>query len=626
VGAAAIAAFVALALMRRRLRRPGEAGRPADQNTFERAADLPLKGWVDQELADLAAAMDGRGLIARPVAVEFSATTGLEVLWDQPATVDAPRPWEAVPGGWAWRCVYDPDAPVSPQRQPSPIAGLATLGRRDGRQLLVDLESLGSLAVAGDPRRAEAFVRSLVLELTAHDVESDVRVLAVDGVVDIDDTHGVDHLDQVGLEDALGRITAAVHAHSLSDGDPRGFGQRAELAEPAICVAVVASGPDARRFIDAAPRRRGTAVIILGDAAAATTITIDGAGTGHLEPLGLTFEATGVRGLAAQGPSPYPTPATGPSSSPSRPPAQRPPIDDVLTPGPSVMVRSSIETPPGGIGPPAPAPGPCSGSIAVIDRFADCDDHWTLPEVRLLIEVLGVPSVRDRPRLRRRELAIVVYVACMSRPVTQDDVQEAIWGGEPVSEKTVSNLVGHCRATLGDWDGLPILGRVTNGTMRLADGVKTDHQLFEALTTRAGDVASSQARPLLHQALDLIGGPPFNADGYEWAHTSQLVAGVEARIERATLDLVALELDGGQLNDARRAAAQGLRALPGNEVLYRERIRIEELAGNTKGAHAALSELLSYLEDLGTEPSTVTLTEFGHLLGDRTHHSLARLR
>jgi DNA-binding SARP family transcriptional activator len=247
----------------------------------------------------------------------------------------------------------------------------------------------------------------------------------------------------------------------------------------------------------------------------------------------------------------------------------------------------------------------------------DAEDEWSLPAVRLLVKVLGVPTIRDRPQLGRRELMVVVYVACASRPVTQDDIQDAIWGGDPVSEKTVANLVGHTRTVLGEWDHQPILSRARTGTMRLAHGVFTDHQLFALLAERAAQVPSSQAAPLLHQALDLIDGPPFNADGFEWAHVSQLVIDIETRIERAVLDLVALELDAGDVEEARRAVLQGLRALPGNEILYRERIRIEEAAGNMKAARSALMELIYYLEDLGTEPSTPTIAQYGHLIGDR---------
>lgn len=78
-----------------------------------------------------------------------------------------------------------------------------------------------------------------------------------------------------------------------------------------------------------------------------------------------------------------------------------------------------------------------------------------------------------------------------------------------------------------------------------------------------------------------------------------------------------MELEAGDVEEARRAVIQGLRALPGNEPLYRERIRIEEAAGNTKAARSALMELIYYLEDLGTEPSTGTIAQYGHLIGDR---------
>ena len=75
----------------------------------------------------------GRRIETNPVAVEFSADSGLELLWDRPFP-NAPAPWEAVPGAWAWRLLYDPDAPVPSADRPALIAGLVTVGQRNGRQ------------------------------------------------------------------------------------------------------------------------------------------------------------------------------------------------------------------------------------------------------------------------------------------------------------------------------------------------------------------------------------------------------------------------------------------------------------------------------------------------------------
>jgi len=631
-GATALASGLLLALLRSRRHRTALAGhrahRAAHPTDLERAilaaADIPLVRWAGQELAALALAIDDRTFDAGPVAVEFSADVGLEILWDRPVTSEAPRPWEAVPGGWSWRCLYDPDAPVPAPDQPSPIAGLATFGQRDGRQLLVDLESLGTLAVVGDPVRAENFVRSLVLELGANDDLSDAYVFTVEGALDIDGTERFDRVQHATLEDVHGRIAAAANStrQALDGHASSGFAYQAhgtELVGLEVYVAVARSSPAIEDLIDAAPARSGAVAVILGEADTAATLTIDASGTGRLEPLGLTFDAAGVaRDLAAQ------VAVLLDDTEPTRPSTEaRDGTIEAISLRTAATAAATTEVLDAdarteNAGPePEPAPHPTVVDLTDPMPANDRDDEWSLPAVRLLIKVLGTPSIRDRPQLGRRELMVVVYVACMGRPVTQDDVQDAIWGGSPVSEKTVSNLVGHTRSALGDWDGHPILGRVTGGTMQLADGVFTDHQLFEILTDRAQRVSSSRAAPLLHQALDLIDGSPFNADGYEWAYVCQLVADIEARIERATLDLVALELEAGDVEEARRAVMQGLRALPGNEILYRERIRIEEAAGNTKAARSALMELIYYLEDLGTEPSTGTIAQYGHLIGDR---------
>ncbi len=47
----------------------------------------------------------------------------------------------------------------------------------------------------------------------------------------------------------------------------------------------------------------------------------------------------------------------------------------------------------------------------------------------------------------------------------------------------------------------------------------------------------------------------------------------------------------------REAIVRGLRGLPGNEVLYRTRMRIEHQARNLAAVRNAYTELLSFLDD-----------------------------
>ena len=99
-------------------------------------------------------------------------------------------PWEATPGGWSWRLLYDPAAEVPEASLPAAIPGLVTFGRRHDAQVLVDLEAFGFVSLDGDMRAAEDVLRSIVLELGAGDELSDAWVSTV-GI-------GVDGVEQLG--------------------------------------------------------------------------------------------------------------------------------------------------------------------------------------------------------------------------------------------------------------------------------------------------------------------------------------------------------------------------------------------------------------------------------------------
>jgi hypothetical protein len=152
------------------------------------------------------------------------------------------------------------------------------------------------------------------------------------------------------------------------------------------------------------------------------------------------------------------------------------------------------------------------------------------------------------------------------------------------------------------------------GTLRISPGVSTDLALLESLVDRAVGAPSSAAIGLLREGLELVTGPPFDASGYDWAHRDQDVAQASMLIERAAQTLVDLALDAGLVDVARDAVMRGVRGLPGNEHLYRCRIRVEHHAGNLAGVTAAYDELVTYLADLETEPSPATTALYQELV------------
>jgi hypothetical protein len=131
-------------------------------------------------------------------------------------------------------------------------------------------------------------------------------------------------------------------------------------------------------------------------------------------------------------------------------------------------------------------------------------------------------------------------------------------------------------------------------------------------------MSSTEAMSTLRDALSMVEGPPFDAVGYDWAHRDQDVAEAARVIEHAVDRLVALAVEAGQHDLARQGISRGLRGLPGDEHLYRLRMRLEANAGNARGLISAYEELCVYLADLEAEPSPATTALYIQLRSQRT--------
>ena len=261
------------------------------------ASDVSLVRWAGQEISGVL--FDLGRPVAGPVAVELSDLTGIELLWDAPM-LDAPVPWEATPGGWSWRLLYDPAAEVPEAALPAAIPGLVTFGRRHDAQVLVDLEAFGVVSLDGDVRAAEDVLRSIVLELGAGDELSDAWVSTV-GI-------GVDGVEQLGRVQARTPEAALDHARGIV-ADERRLMDDAGVADTFV---LRASGPATGREVTVivvraegcevlaelaalATPRSGLVVVALGPVDEARLRAVVAAdGTVELEPLGVVVEGVGV--------------------------------------------------------------------------------------------------------------------------------------------------------------------------------------------------------------------------------------------------------------------------------------------------------------------------------------------
>lgn len=627
-GATVLATSLLLLLRRVRRRNATQGTRPRRpvpplERALVAAADVPLVRWAGQELAMLGEQLAGRRIDANPVAVEFSEDAGLELLWDRPFP-DAPAPWEAVPGGWAWRLLYDPEEPVPHPERSALIAGLVTVGHRDGRQLLVDLEAFGSLSITGDENAVHSFLRALLLELGAGDEVADVYVAVEQGAIAVPSAEHLPRLQVLEPSEVRQRLAAAsastakalARIGSASTFAYRIYDTPVLPLEVIVTITETSDPDDTAALVASSPPRCGVAAILLGDApAAGAHLHIGADGTARLEPLGVTFQATGITAetetAVADLLADLPVPVAVDDEEPLIEEAAVPFVDTAISVAAADQQPDATSTEDL-----AQVIDLTEAALPIAAAGSIEDESWDLPAPRLLVRVLGQPELVDGPDIGRRELVVVACMACLERPTRQGDIQEAVWGGEAVEAKTVWNIVTRARAQLGQWDGEPILSKANRpeNTFRLANGVWTDLQVLRALVDRAAHVSTSEAMQLLRDALALVHGPPFDADGYEWARVNQHVLDAERLIEHAAITVVGLALDAGTFDLARYAVLQGLRGLPGNEILYRARMRIEDSAGNATAVRAAYNELLTYLGDLEASPSLDTTQLYGRLV------------
>ena len=269
------------------------------------ASNLPLVRWANHELAALATRLDPRRVTsATPVAVEISETRGIELLWTSPMP-SAPAPWEATDGGWAWRILYDPDLPVPASPEPAVLPGLVTIGQREGKSVLVDLEALGSLAITGDPTAAENLARSILVELAAGDDLANSYVHAVgidlDSLPRLDRAQARDETSALELLQSIrGDHDALLERHRLSTTFQLRLGGTTGR-ELTVVAARAGAVDDVDRLIEAAPPHRGVALVIVGAAATArATLDVDANGQASLRPLGLHLTANQLPAAASR--------------------------------------------------------------------------------------------------------------------------------------------------------------------------------------------------------------------------------------------------------------------------------------------------------------------------------------
>jgi DNA-binding SARP family transcriptional activator len=559
----------------------------ATERALVAAADVSLVEWAAAELSELmsnpAVATDVQGA---PLVVELSEEHGIEILWSE-ANLSAPPPWKPTADGWTWHLPYDPGRQVAPDPSVAQLPGLVTVGHREGRQVLLDVEAFGSISLAGDLRRAEDLARAIAMELGTGEALSNAFVSTV--AMELPAVEHLGRVSQCDLTSAAKHVSGVVRDFGsvLADGTlPDTFRLRAidGAMGRELIVLVAGAGVPADYLVDAlealTPHRGAAAVVVGEHPTARATIVIDECGHAVLRPLRLEFEVAGLPSDSAR--------------------AVETAIQDAAESlVPSAVAEGSLSAEPFTL---FDEPDPSTNGDGLVE------DDWQPPSPALLVRVLGPPCVVSVEGLSATGVSLVAFLACHGHKATEDQLINAVWNGKAVNKTTVWNHITKIRSALGSH--MP--PRKPGDAVRLGDDVMTDLAILKLCAAHAREAASGRAIELLTHGLELIEGAPFDLPGYDWASEHQYHAEACAGIEGAALQLVGLALQAGQLDIARRAIEQGLRAVPANEPLYRERMKLEAHAGNHTAVRQAFAELQHQLDELGGgiddfEPSPETI-------------------
>lgn len=452
---------------------------------------------------------------------------------------------------------------------PAPLPTLATVGRKDGNEFLLNLEHMATLNLEGNHQAIIEICAAMAMQLASSHLADDLTVLCVGFGRDLTVLERVEHVPD--LASAADRIRCHQRQNqallgSLTPVDRSRIGDNGDFSHPMVAlVPHQLSQEDASELLETCDS--SVSVVAHG---------LDGASwVGRLNEHGLLLQPIGLR-LEAHG---LPDAAIAAFAELASSAKDTEGVALTVPPEPrSIEVKYD-----------ASAIGPLAVDI----------------EVRVLgtIEVLGAAQ----PFTSRRALDLVTYLAFHPEGADRDQLRTHIWpSDEPPSESTLVNTVSRARKALGtNEDGDLYLPRVSaKGIYQLRAGVGTDVGRFEALISAARKDVGERGREQLQSALDLVRGTPFTGgagDMFRWADFG-LRTHIDCLVDTAAHELAARCLEVGDTNSAKRAVLTSLQLVGVCEQCYR--LRLMAAAENPTEVRQIMAELVHLLKRESNQPES----------------------
>lgn len=453
----------------------------------------------------------------------------VEILFAEPAP-DPPKGWHTIDGGNSWTHRFDE---TTDEHRQLLTPALVTIGVRtdnNADEVLLDLETAGSLTVAGDRLASIGLARSIALELATYPLGTSMDVHLVGLRLD-----AADHCDRVWNNTTIKHATDVAerrNARMRTDGATlpakrAGLDEDDGANDP--CVFVVdadaldpAGTEQLEQLVSNCHPRSGTVVVIIGDASGSNErIIVDHEGTALWSGVDLVTPnlieeaADEINDLLDKIVDTDPEPLEADAW-----------IDALV----------SAET----------TADPVRSTGEDADR-AELHSTYDPPSFDVLLQLMGEPRAHGVD-LTADETELLSLLTCL-RHRTEIHialVHESV--GPDRKRKTIENRMSILRRKLGlGADGNDLLpeaapGRGGRSHYLVSPLVRTDIDLLEHRYRAADELASGEALSVLRDGLELLQGPLLRSRrGYEhWPHSEGVIVEATSIIQAYACRLIEL--------------------------------------------------------------------------------------
>lgn len=591
LAAGVVRTVLLLRRVQQRHRRPGRTIPVPTERLAEaevvlrRAASRAPADRLDLALRALAGclAQRKRGSVPGIEAVSVDSD-GIEILFGGPVRVPH-GPFEVSAGGRSW--TLPPKSPAKAvaglaEGTAAPCPALVAVGHVEGKEILIDVESPARTSVSGAPAEVASLLEAIALGLATSTWADDLKAVVVGEA-----SPGLDGLDRVvcvpsieaiidDLEVEVEAVTKELAAIGCASTLSARAAPVADTWTPTVVVlrdSTAAAGDAIKRLLEIAGRGHGLGVVgaSLPESMIDRELVIEDS-TLLVRPPGLAITPLGA--------ADEPIREAGELLELAQSEEEG---EEALVPleGPPTVQQAEPEQP----------------DLPPVRNLS-----FAAPAEGVFVGVLGAVEIQGgaRPIDRRKSKELVVYLALHPRGVDEGRIKAALWPNAIPSGPSFNQTVSKARSSLGIGPGdNAYLPNLTDGLYRV-QGVANDLDQLSAALRRANDEPGEQSMEALAAALGLVRGLPFEGtkDCYEWAYAEGFAGRVSAVVADAAHLAAEWAIARGDTGQALWAAAQGLLASPGDEVLFRDRMRAYDAAGNPAGVESVMSELCRVVEAL----------------------------